>query len=93
MPDIKINDDCLFEEVKRLNVYLNSYKLEQWGNQHAEIDKRWSNRGPRNSSRQEARSTPVVGLGIEHHTGDSTNYLDEIPRRDDRWLHLLSPPA
>ncbi|GFU90909.1 dimer_Tnp_hAT domain-containing protein [Trichonephila clavipes] len=30
-----------------------------------------SDRGPRNSSWQGARSTPVVGLG--HHTGDSTN--------------------
>ncbi|GFX50760.1 hypothetical protein TNCV_2723441 [Trichonephila clavipes] len=46
-----------------------------------------------NSSWQGARGTPVVGL--EHHTGDSTNYLGdlgEIPREDDRWRHYLSPP-
>ncbi|GFT15786.1 uncharacterized protein TNCV_4943361 [Trichonephila clavipes] len=49
-------------------------------------------RDPRNSSWQEARSTPVVGLVLEHHTGDSTNQLGEIPRRDDRWRHHLSPP-
>ncbi|GFV88204.1 uncharacterized protein TNCV_3243531 [Trichonephila clavipes] len=41
MPDIKIDDDCLFEEIRRLNAYLNSNKLEQWENRHAEIDKRW----------------------------------------------------
>ncbi|GFS62224.1 RNase H domain-containing protein [Trichonephila clavipes] len=49
-----------------------------------------TDRGSRNSSWQGARSTP--GLGLEHHTGDSTNYLGEIPRRDDRWRHHLSPP-
>ncbi|GFT22336.1 hypothetical protein TNCV_3273311 [Trichonephila clavipes] len=50
-------------------------------------------RGPWNSSWQGARSTPVVGLGLEHHTGDCTNLLDEIPRRDDRWRnHLSSSP-
>ncbi|GFW75102.1 uncharacterized protein TNCV_448071 [Trichonephila clavipes] len=36
--DIKIDDNCLIEEIRRLNVYLNYNKLE---NQHAEIDKRW----------------------------------------------------
>ena len=41
MPDIKIDDNCLFEEIRRLNVYLNSDKLEQWENQHFEINKRW----------------------------------------------------
>lgn len=41
MPDIKIDDNCLFEEIRRLNIYLNSDKLEQWENQHVEIDKRW----------------------------------------------------
>ncbi|GFX03441.1 hypothetical protein TNCV_4634531 [Trichonephila clavipes] len=41
MPDIKIDDNGLFEEERRLNEYLNSNKLEQWANQHAEIDKRW----------------------------------------------------
>ncbi|GFV70295.1 hypothetical protein TNCV_4540771 [Trichonephila clavipes] len=42
MPDIKINDNCLFEEERRLNVYLNSNKLEQLENQHAEklLDRR-----------------------------------------------------
>ncbi|GFS76384.1 hypothetical protein TNCV_1620261 [Trichonephila clavipes] len=50
-----------------------------------------SGRGPRNSSWQEARSTPVVGL--EYHTGDSTNQLGEIPRKDDKWRHHLSPPV
>ncbi|GFT99897.1 hypothetical protein TNCV_749461 [Trichonephila clavipes] len=39
MPEIKIDNSCLFEEIRRLNVYLNSDKLEQWGNQHAEVDK------------------------------------------------------
>ncbi|GFV29593.1 hypothetical protein TNCV_329591 [Trichonephila clavipes] len=29
MPDIKIDDNCLFEVERRLNVYLNSNKLEQ----------------------------------------------------------------
>ncbi|GFY13379.1 hypothetical protein TNCV_2336431 [Trichonephila clavipes] len=24
-------------------------------------------------------------------TGDSTNYVGEIPRRDDRWRHHISP--
>ncbi|GFT79542.1 hypothetical protein TNCV_1326031 [Trichonephila clavipes] len=41
MPDIKINDNGLFEEERRLNAYLDSNKLEQLENQHAEIDKRW----------------------------------------------------
>uniref|UniRef100_T1HIE4 Dimer_Tnp_hAT domain-containing protein n=1 Tax=Rhodnius prolixus TaxID=13249 RepID=T1HIE4_RHOPR len=41
MPDIKIDDNCLFEEIRRLNIYLNSDKLEQWENRHVEIDKRW----------------------------------------------------
>ncbi|GFS94239.1 hypothetical protein TNCV_2013291 [Trichonephila clavipes] len=33
----------------------------------------YSDRGPRNSSWQGTRSTPVVGLGLKHHTNDSTN--------------------
>ncbi|GFT75066.1 uncharacterized protein TNCV_2244491 [Trichonephila clavipes] len=41
MPDIKINANCLFEEIRRLNVYLNSNKLEQCKNHHVEIDQRW----------------------------------------------------
>ncbi|GFU92729.1 hypothetical protein TNCV_2892381 [Trichonephila clavipes] len=49
-----------------------------------------SDGGPRNSLRQGTGSTPVVGL--EHHSGDGTNYLGEIPRRDDRWRNHLSPP-
>ncbi|GFX78021.1 hypothetical protein TNCV_971751 [Trichonephila clavipes] len=36
MPDIKIDDDDMFEIERRLNVYLNSNKLEQLENQHAE---------------------------------------------------------
>ncbi|GFW63249.1 hypothetical protein TNCV_3476651 [Trichonephila clavipes] len=36
--------------------------------------------------------TPVVGLGLEHHTGDTTNQLGETPRRYDKWRHHLSPP-
>ncbi|GFT71428.1 hypothetical protein TNCV_970991 [Trichonephila clavipes] len=36
MPDIKIDDNCLFEVERRLNVYLNSNKLEQLENQRAE---------------------------------------------------------
>ncbi|GFW10194.1 hypothetical protein TNCV_1849111 [Trichonephila clavipes] len=35
MPDIKIDDNCLFELERRLNVFLNSNKLEQLGNRHA----------------------------------------------------------
>ncbi|GFT76289.1 dimer_Tnp_hAT domain-containing protein [Trichonephila clavipes] len=41
MPDFKIVDNGLFEEIGRLNVYLNYNKLKQLENQHAEIDKRW----------------------------------------------------
>ncbi|GFW74051.1 uncharacterized protein TNCV_545751 [Trichonephila clavipes] len=41
MPDIKIDGNGLFEEERKLNAYLNSNKLEQLENQHAEIDKRW----------------------------------------------------
>ncbi|GFU68645.1 hypothetical protein TNCV_4982511 [Trichonephila clavipes] len=41
----------------------------------------------RNEAHEGARRTPVVG--IERHTGDSTNSLFEIPRRDDRWRHHL----
>ncbi|GFU14589.1 hypothetical protein TNCV_406461 [Trichonephila clavipes] len=36
MSDIKIDDNCPFEEERRLNVYLNSNKLEQLENQHTE---------------------------------------------------------
>ncbi|GFS76487.1 hypothetical protein TNCV_1621081 [Trichonephila clavipes] len=36
MPDIKIDDNCLFEVERRLNMYLISNKLEQLENQHAE---------------------------------------------------------
>jgi hypothetical protein len=41
MPDIKIDDNCLFEEIRRLNVYLNFDNLGQWENQHVAVDKRW----------------------------------------------------
>ncbi|GFV92347.1 dimer_Tnp_hAT domain-containing protein [Trichonephila clavipes] len=41
MFDIKIDDNGLFEEIRRLNVDLNSNKLEQLVNQHSEIDKKW----------------------------------------------------
>ncbi|GFX04404.1 uncharacterized protein TNCV_3975501 [Trichonephila clavipes] len=41
MPDIKIVDNGLFEEIGRLNVDLNYNKLKQLEHQHAEIDKRW----------------------------------------------------
>ncbi|GFU39080.1 hypothetical protein TNCV_815671 [Trichonephila clavipes] len=34
MPDIKIDNNCLFEAERRLNVYLNSNKFEQLENQH-----------------------------------------------------------
>ncbi|GFU64030.1 hypothetical protein TNCV_246071 [Trichonephila clavipes] len=36
MPGIEIDDNCLFEVERRLNVCLNSNKLEQLENQHAE---------------------------------------------------------
>ncbi|GFX30481.1 hypothetical protein TNCV_3461321 [Trichonephila clavipes] len=55
-----------------------------------------SDRGPRDSSWQWARCTPVVGLSLEHHTGDSMISLDEIPEGTiehyDRWRHQLFPP-
>ncbi|GFX14484.1 uncharacterized protein TNCV_1616671 [Trichonephila clavipes] len=35
IPDIKIDDNCLLELERRLNVYLNSNKLEQLENQYA----------------------------------------------------------
>lgn len=41
MPDIKIDDNALFDEIRRLNLYLNSDKLDIWKNQYVEIDKRW----------------------------------------------------
>ncbi|GFV92544.1 uncharacterized protein TNCV_1744491 [Trichonephila clavipes] len=41
MPDIKIDDNGLFEAERRLKAYLNSNTLEQSENQHAEIDKKW----------------------------------------------------
>ncbi|GFX46522.1 hypothetical protein TNCV_4549611 [Trichonephila clavipes] len=40
---------------------------------------------------------PVVGLSLEHHTGDSMIQLGEIPEgvieHYDRWHHSLSPPS
>ncbi|GFX55871.1 hypothetical protein TNCV_1427331 [Trichonephila clavipes] len=48
-----------------------------------------SDRGPRNSSWQGAKSTSVVGL--ELHIWDSTIELCEILRRDVKWRHHLSP--
>ncbi|GFX30082.1 histone-lysine N-methyltransferase SETMAR [Trichonephila clavipes] len=36
MPDIKIDDNCLFELERKLNVHLNSNELEQSENHHAE---------------------------------------------------------
>ncbi|GFV57383.1 hypothetical protein TNCV_3173311 [Trichonephila clavipes] len=47
MPDFKMDDSGLFEEERRLNAYLNSTKLVQLENQHAEIDKRWCKDGAR----------------------------------------------
>ncbi|GFW04942.1 hypothetical protein TNCV_4881771 [Trichonephila clavipes] len=51
---------------------------------------------PRNSSWQWARCTPVIGLSLEHHAGDSTISLGEITEGTleyyDRWHHHLSPP-
>ncbi|GFV52821.1 uncharacterized protein TNCV_2874921 [Trichonephila clavipes] len=40
MPGFKIDDNGLFEEERSLNAYLNSNKVEQFENQHAEIDKK-----------------------------------------------------
>ncbi|GFU24103.1 hypothetical protein TNCV_2006981 [Trichonephila clavipes] len=42
MPDIKTNGYYMFGVERRLNVYLNSNKLEQLENQHSEIDKIWA---------------------------------------------------
>ncbi|GFU06662.1 uncharacterized protein TNCV_4352581 [Trichonephila clavipes] len=36
MPDVKIDDDCMFEEIRRPN-----NKLELWENKRSEIEKRW----------------------------------------------------
>ncbi|GFX44149.1 uncharacterized protein TNCV_4119451 [Trichonephila clavipes] len=41
MPEIKIVDNGLFDEIGRLNVHLNYNKLKQLEYQHAEIDKGW----------------------------------------------------
>ena len=41
MLHIKIDDNCIFEEITRLNLYLTSEKIDQWENQHVDIDKRW----------------------------------------------------
>ncbi|GFX93896.1 uncharacterized protein TNCV_3412591 [Trichonephila clavipes] len=41
MPGIKFDDNCFSEEIRRLNVYLNSDKSEQWGNQHVAIYTKW----------------------------------------------------
>ncbi|GFV78158.1 dimer_Tnp_hAT domain-containing protein [Trichonephila clavipes] len=41
MHSIKIDDNSLFEEIRSLNAYLNSDKLEQLENQHVEIDRKW----------------------------------------------------
>ncbi|GFV19729.1 hypothetical protein TNCV_479551 [Trichonephila clavipes] len=66
-----------------------------------------SDQGPRNSSWQAARCMPVVVLSLEHHTSDSTIWLEEIPAGKegmlpepvrqvgllyDRWRHHLFPP-
>ncbi|GFX32803.1 uncharacterized protein TNCV_889411 [Trichonephila clavipes] len=40
MPDIKIVDNGLLDEIGRLNVHLNYNKLKQLEHQHAEINKR-----------------------------------------------------
>ena len=41
LPDIKIDDNRLFEEIRKVNIYLNSEKLVKWENEHVEVDKRW----------------------------------------------------
>ena len=41
MPDIKIDDNSLFEDIIKLNLYFNSDKLEEWENHQVEIDKKW----------------------------------------------------
>ncbi|GFV56015.1 hypothetical protein TNCV_2266011 [Trichonephila clavipes] len=48
MPGIKIDDNFLFEVERRLNVYLNSNKLEQLENQQTEkLQTRAIDNGPR----------------------------------------------
>ncbi|KAG8226127.1 hypothetical protein J437_LFUL003274 [Ladona fulva] len=38
---IWIDYNCLFEEIRKLNIYLSSEKLVEWENEHVEVDKRW----------------------------------------------------
>ncbi|GFX81806.1 hypothetical protein TNCV_2570071 [Trichonephila clavipes] len=60
MPDIKIDENGLFEEERRLNAYLNSNKLEQLENQHAEIDKKMGTQCQRPGSSPGLLKTPRV---------------------------------
>lgn len=39
--DIVINDNFLFEEIRRVNLYLNEEKLKKWNDEKIELDKRW----------------------------------------------------
>lgn len=39
--DIVINDNFLYEEIRRVNFYLNEEKLKKWNNEKIELDKRW----------------------------------------------------
>ncbi|GFV12444.1 hypothetical protein TNCV_1792231 [Trichonephila clavipes] len=59
MPDIKIDDNCLFEVERRLDVHLNSNKLEQLENQHAE---KLRNVSPSEQEEDERGSMPTSAI-------------------------------
>ncbi|GFV56045.1 uncharacterized protein TNCV_2266311 [Trichonephila clavipes] len=54
-----------------------------------------SDRGPRNSSRQRARCTPVVSRNFEQHTNDSTSRLGSTPALRENTLGVVKglPPT
>ncbi|GFT96279.1 mariner Mos1 transposase [Trichonephila clavipes] len=58
MPDIRIDDNCLLEVERRLDVLLNSNKLEQLENQHAEKLRNRSYVDPRQPSKSTASPNP-----------------------------------
>ncbi|GFV73444.1 hypothetical protein TNCV_3389601 [Trichonephila clavipes] len=54
----------------------------------------WSDRGPRNSSWQGARSKPVVDLGFEHNTGANLQYYAlSVPRPRSLITPYLGKPS
>ncbi|GFU73006.1 hypothetical protein TNCV_4637401 [Trichonephila clavipes] len=86
--ELEVNEDDIEELMMGHEDELTTEELQEILNEEHQETQRNSERGPRNSSWQEARSTPVVGLG--HHTGDSTRR--KSPKGRDGWRHHLSPP-